>query len=137
MLVVIAFEDKATEGQSPMTEPLVDVGNYREQLADKLESLAAWRKREAEQGSDDERNAQSAEALRAAASEVLALTDDDPRLRRLAIVVQAHNDDERISFIEAEDRIVSRYGFGAGATLGTDELLAALATAAEDAAKRA
>jgi hypothetical protein len=120
-----------------MTEPLVDVGNYREQLGDKLESLAAWRKREAAEHPDDERNAQSAEALRAAASDVLALKDDDPRLRGLATVCQAHNDDERISYIEAEDQIVSHYGFGAGAALGIDELLGALAKAAEDAAKRA
>ncbi len=120
-----------------MTEPLVDVGNYREQLVDKLESLAAWRKREATEHPDDERNAQSAEALRETASEVLALPHDDPRLRRLASVCQAHNDEERISYIEAEDRIVNRHAFGDGATLSTDELLVALTKAAEDAADRA
>lgn len=115
-----------------MTEPLVDVGIYRQNLADKLESLAAWRHSEGAQ-QPGERSAQSAQALRTAASEVLALANDDPRLRELATVCQAHNDRERISYIEAEDHIVGGHGAGDGATRNTDELLAALAKAAKDA----
>ena len=119
-----------------MTEPLVDVGSYRQNLADKLESLAAWRLSEGAQRAD-ERSARSAQALRAAASEVLALTNDDPRLHELATVCQAHNDRERIAYIEAEDHIVGGHGAGDGATRSTDELLAALTRAAKAAAQQA
>jgi len=120
-----------------MTEPLVDIGSYRENLADKLASLAAWRNKEALGDPDAEPGTPTAQALRTAASDVLAMSHDDPRLRELATVCQAHNDRERISYIEAEDHIVGRHGSGDGATSSTDELLAALAVAAKDAAGRA
>lgn len=119
-----------------MTEPLIDIGSYRENLADKLEGLAAWRNTEALGDPDAEPSTPAAQALRAAASGVLALPHDDPRLRELATVCQAHNDRERISYIEAEDHIVGRHGSGEGATGSTDELLAALTKAAKDAAGR-
>ena len=117
-----------------MTEPLIDVDDYRDRLVEKLENLAAWRKTKAAESPEDERNAQSAVTLRTSAAEVLALSDRDPRLRGLATVCQAHNDNERMAFVEAEDRIVSQHGFGADATLSTDDLLTALTRAATEAA---
>jgi hypothetical protein len=120
-----------------MTDRLVDVGGYREQLVQRLESLAAFRAREAADHPEDERQAQAAKVLRATAHEVLALPDDEPRLHGLATVCQAHDDDEVIAYVEAEDRILAGHGFGADATMSTDELLATLAKAADDAVKRA
>jgi len=117
-----------------MTEPLVDVGSYRENLADKLESLAAWRNKQALGDPDADPGTPAARALRAAASDVLSLSHDDPTLRELATVCQAHDDRERMSYIEAEDHIVGRHGSGDGATSSTDELLAALTRAANDVA---
>jgi hypothetical protein len=121
-----------------MTDQLVDVGGYREQLRQRLESLAAWRAREAAAHPDDERNAQSTTALRVAATEVAALADDDPTLLGLATVCQAHNDAELAFYIEREDQIVGHHGFGDGAevTQSTDDLLAALTKAAHDAERR-
>ena len=119
-----------------MTDRLVDVAGYREQLLQRLDSLAAFRAREAEEHPEDERQAQAAKVLRATAHEVMALPDDDARLRGLATVCQAHDDDEVIAYVEAEDQILARHGFGADATLSTDDLLGALAKAADDAVKR-
>lgn len=120
-----------------MTDQLVDVGGYREQLAQRCESLSAWRAKEAAAHPDNEPAAQSAKALRTAAAEVLALADDDPTLRALASVCQAHNDVERAYYVDEEDRIVGHHGLGAQATQSTADLLAALTKAAHDAARRA
>ena len=119
-----------------MTDRLVDVGGYREQLLQRLESLAAYRGREAADHPEDERLAQATDVLRSTAHDVMALPDDDPRLLGLATVCQAHDDDEVIAYIDAEDHIVAQHGFGDGATRSTDELLAALAQAADAAVKR-
>ncbi len=119
-----------------MTDRLVDVGGYREQLLQRLESLAAYRGREAADHPEDERLAQATDVLRSTAHDVMALPDDDPRLLGLATVCQAHDDDEVIAYIDAEDHIVVQHGFGDGATRSTDELLAALAKAADAAVKR-
>ena len=119
-----------------MTEQLVDVNGYREQLVQRCESLSAWRAREAAAHPDDERDAQSSKALRATAAELLAMTDDDPTLHELASVCQVHNDAERSFYVDEEDRIVGHHGFGPEATQSTADLLAALTAAAHEAARR-
>jgi hypothetical protein len=54
---------------------------YRELLADHLEETAGWRRAKAEQHPEDERNANSAQALDLAAEYVRGLPDDHRALR--------------------------------------------------------
>ena len=56
---------------------------FREQLADFCRATAAWRRRKAEEYDRDVRNLRTAAALEELADHVLALPDDDPRLREL------------------------------------------------------
>ena len=112
-----------------------EVGNvrdYREQLVQSLFDFVEWRACKAEDYPNDARNGQSAEALYAAAREVAAMADEDPRLLRLVRLYEA-GDEAVGDFLEQEHYIIARHGFGAGATQSTDELVAALVRAADDA----
>ena len=106
----------------------MDVTDATARLVARLGHSAAWREGKAEEYPDDERNWQTARALRRAAAEVAALPDDDPRLLRLAHVYD--NDDTAIVAIEAMILVIGRHGFDS-ADATTDELLAALAAAAD------
>ena len=75
-----------------MTELDSVVCDYREQLAQTLEESAEWRRRRAVERVDDERNHQSACALFAAARDVAALADRDPRLVRLVRLFETNDD---------------------------------------------
>ena len=114
-----------------MTE-INSVRDYREQLVHSLEDAAEWRGAKAAEYPKDERNDRSADALRAAARDVAALSDHDPRLRRLVRLYEA-GDEAVGDFLEEEHYIITRHGFGDDATQTTDELLTALAGAADDA----
>jgi hypothetical protein len=114
-----------------MTE-INDVRDYREQLVHSLEDAAEWRASKAAEYPKDGRNDRSADALREAARDVAALPDHDPRLRRLVRLYEA-GDEAVGDFLEEEYYIITRHGFGDDATQTTDELLTALATAADDA----
>jgi hypothetical protein len=114
-----------------MTE-INNVRDYREQLVHSLEDAAEWRGAKAAEYPKDERNDCSAEALRAAARDVAALPDHDPRLRRLVRLYEA-GDEAVGDFLEEENYIITRHGFGDDATQTTDDLLTALAGAADDA----
>jgi hypothetical protein len=113
-----------------MTEELVDLEAYREQLVEKLESMREFRSTEAVDRADDELIARAAEALRASVHEVEALPAHDARLHALAIAAQGHDDLRRTRYIEQEDHIIGRHGLGDGGTQSTDELLTALTEAA-------
>jgi hypothetical protein len=108
------------------------VRDYREQLVHSLEDAAEWRAAKAVEYPKDERNDRSAEALRVAARDVAALPDHDPRLRRLVRLYEA-GDKAVGDFLEEEHYVITRHGFGDDATQTTDELLTALAGAADDA----
>jgi hypothetical protein len=114
-----------------MTE-INNVRDYREQLVHSLEDAAEWRAGKAADYPKDERNDRSAKSLRAAARDVAALPDHDPRLRRLVRLYEA-GDEAVGDFLEEEHYIITRHGFGDDATQSTDELLTALAGAADDA----
>lgn len=109
------------------------VCDYREQLAQTLEDSAKWRSRKAEECLDRKRNDQSACALCAAARDVAALPDDDPRLLRLIRLYETDDDDAVGNFLEEEHYIIARHGFDSDATQTTDVLLSALLKAADDA----
>jgi len=116
-----------------MTELDSVVCDYREQLAQTLEESAEWRRRRAVERVDDERNHQSACALFAAARDVAALADRDPRLVRLVRLFETNDDAAVGDFLEEEHYIIVQHGFGCDATQTTDELLSALVKAADDA----
>ena len=113
-----------------MTEELVDLEAYREQLVEKLESMREFRVSEAGERADNELIARAAETLRTSVHEVEALPVHDDRLRALAIVAQDRDDLRRARYIEQEDHLIGRHGLDGGGTQSTDELLAALAEAA-------
>jgi len=111
-------------------EPDMNPEEVRADLVLSLESAAEWRARKAVEYPEDARNARSAAALEAAASEVADLPADDPRLVRLA---DFYNTVEEIDvYTSAENLRISRHGFDVrhrrpgvpDAT--TDDLLASL-----------
>ena len=114
-----------------MTE-ISNVRDYREQLVHSLEEAVEWRAGKAQEYPKDGRNDRSAAALGAAAREVAALPDHDPRLRRLVRLYEV-GDEAVGNFLEAEHYIITQHGFGDDATQTTDELLSALVGAADDA----
>ena len=95
-----------------MTEELVDLEAYREQLVEKLESMREFRSTESAESNADQ-----------------LIDAHDARLRALAIATQGHDDLRRARYIEQEDHLIGRHGLSDG-TRSTDELLAALAAAA-------
>lgn len=115
-----------------MSEELVDLEAFHEELVQKLESMREFRATEATDRPDDERFARATEALRRSFHEVDALPADDARLRRLTLAAHSHDDHERMHYLEQEDHLIGRHGLE-GATQTTDELLAALVLAAEGA----
>jgi CBS-domain-containing membrane protein len=112
-----------------MTEELVDLEAYREQLVEKLESMREFRSTESAESNADQFIDHAAEVLRTSVHEVEALPAHDARLRALAIATQGHDDLRRARYIEQEDHLIGRHGLSDG-TRSTDELLAALAAAA-------
>jgi hypothetical protein len=58
--------------------------NPRRAIADYLHGIAAWRRQKAEEYDRDARNLRSAAGIEELADYIVALPDDDPRLRRLA-----------------------------------------------------
>jgi len=117
-----------------MSEEIVDLEAYHEELVEKLESMREFRATEAANDSGDERVAHAAEVLRAAVHEIDALPVHDARLQALALASQSRDDQRRSRYIEQEDHIIGRHGMGEGATHSTDELLAALMSATDAAA---
>jgi hypothetical protein len=109
-----------------------NIRDYREQLVQCLCDWVEWRAGKAEERPNDQRNGRSAAALCAAARDVAALADDDPRLLRLVRLYDA-GDAAVGDFLEEEHYIIARHGFGSGATQTADELLSALVRAADDA----
>jgi len=107
---------------------VVDVADATAKLVARLGRSATWREDKAEEYPDDERNWQTARALRRAASEIAALPDDDPRLLRLAHLYD--NEDTAIVAIEAMILVIGRHGFDSPDAT-TDELLTALVAAAD------
>lgn len=53
-------------------------------LAEHLHSQAKWRESKAEEYPDDDRNERASDALTDAGNEVAAMSDDDPRLRKMS-----------------------------------------------------
>lgn len=113
-----------------MTEELVDLEAYREQLVEKLESMREFRSSEAADRAADDRLSRAAATLRVSVHEVEALPAHDIRLQALAIAAQGSDDLSRSRYIEHEDHIIGRHGLSDGGTQSTDELLAALTEAA-------
>lgn len=107
---------------------MVDVADATARLVARLGRAAAWREDKAEEYPDDERNWQTARALRRAAAEIAALPDDDPRVLRLARLCD--NEDTAIVAIEAMILVIGRHGFDSPDAT-TDELLTALVEAAD------
>ena len=120
-----------------MTEELVDLEAYRQDLVERLESMREFRSEEAAARADDESLARTAEALRTAAREVEALPLHDARLRALAVAAQGHDDQSRMRCVELQDHVIGRHGLDDGGTATTDELLAALTEATTAAADEA
>jgi len=112
-----------------MTEELVDIEAYREQLVERLESMREFRSTEAADGDGGERMARAAEVLRASVNEVDALPASDARLHALALAAQSGDDHRRSRYVELQDHVIGRHGLDDGGTQTTDELLAALAQA--------
>ncbi|CAA9545276.1 MAG: hypothetical protein AVDCRST_MAG73-2348 [uncultured Thermomicrobiales bacterium] len=71
---------------------LASPGSAQRAIADHLWSVAAWRRAKAEEYDRDARNLRTAAGLDDLAAHVLALPDDDPRLRELARVGALHDD---------------------------------------------
>ncbi|HUK75977.1 MAG TPA: hypothetical protein VL117_00080 [Thermoleophilia bacterium] len=109
-----------------MTEELVDIEAYRQQLVERLESMREFRSTEAEDSAGDERIAHAAEVLRRSVHEVEALPVDDARLHALAVTAESGDDHSRSRSIELQDHMIGRHGLDDGGTQTTDELLAAL-----------
>jgi hypothetical protein len=115
-----------------MAAELIGIRAYRDWLVQSLYGWLEWRGANAADQPGDPRNLQSAKALYAAIRSVEALSDDDPRLVRLAGLYAA--DDQAVhEFLEEECLLIARHGFGAAGTQTTDQLLAALVGAAADA----
>ncbi len=113
------------------------VGEARERLALDCNSSAEWRARKADEYPDDLRNRTSAVALETAARDILALPDDDPRLRHLADVAMAGgNDAAAADYIEEASRLIGRHGFSRGDTQTTDDLLAELVRVSSETLRR-
>jgi hypothetical protein len=94
-------------------------------LAEHLHAQAKWREIKADEYPDDDRNDRASDALTAAGNEVAAMSDDDPRLRKMS---DAGWFEEGLCTPGEHGReVVRRYGFRAG-TVGY--LLADLAGAA-------
>jgi heat shock protein HtpX len=115
----------------PMSEELIDVESFREELLQKLESMREFRTTEADRP-DDEPYARAAETLRTSVHEIEALPLHDARLHALALAAHGHDDHARMHWLEQEDHLIGQHGLE-GATQTTDELLAALVLAAEGA----
>jgi hypothetical protein len=101
-------------------------------LVQHLESSAEWRSRKAEEFPGDERNAQSAVALSAAARDVASLPDSDPRLARLDRFYKVNDEDATDALVEVESLLIGRHGFGPKATQTTGQLLEALLREADE-----
>jgi uncharacterized protein (DUF934 family) len=110
-------------GEGTRDDPVADLG-----------IRAQWRAQKAERDPADEKSTRSAEALRVAASDVAALADDDARLLRLAAFYTHASDAAVSAYLKEQNRIMSRHGFDV-ADVTTDDLLAALLEATEDAAR--
>ena len=108
------------------------VRSYRKRLVHSLEEAAQWRAQVSQKYPNDERTERSAKALVAAACEVDALPDDDPRLL-LLVRLQEAGDEAVCDFLEEEHCIISRHGVCDHTTRTTDELLWALVRAADNA----
>ena len=70
-------------------------------IADRLIEIAAWRRRKAEEYDRDARNLRSAAGLEDLAAFVLALPNDDPRIReltRLAVVGEAFTPGQQTAY---------------------------------------
>jgi len=105
----------------------------REDLIRDLEARSRWRTQRAASHPGDDRDTRSAEALAQAARDVEAMPDDDPRLVHLAAFYAAATDKAILSFLDVQNRIMSRHGYDS-ADATTDGLLAALVEAADKAA---
>jgi hypothetical protein len=115
-------------------DDLADPRKLRDQLAVNFGDSANWRGQKAAEYPDDTRNAASEVALEVAAQEVAKLPADDPRLRLLASFWETWGSADLTAYLDSyaaeEQGIISRHGFGPGATQTTGELLAALVNAA-------
>lgn len=74
---------------------------FRQAVADYARTTAEWRRRKAEEYDRDARNLRSAAGLEELADHVLALPEDDPRLRELARLTtegEAFRPDQRVIY---------------------------------------
>lgn len=97
-----------------------DLGTVAGFLAQELFSTAVWREGKAAEYPDDDRNLPAAEHLAGLARQVLALSDDDPRILRLESAVQAIGDGN--GELPATSEIIRTIGFSWGYP-SLDELL--------------
>ncbi|MEZ5126525.1 MAG: hypothetical protein R2826_09810 [Thermoleophilia bacterium] len=104
----------------------------RADLVSDLEARARWRRQRADKYPNDERETRSAAALVDAARAVAELAADDPRLMRLASFYAGASDGAVLSFLEAQNRIMSRHGYDDDAPT-PEGLLAALVASADKA----
>lgn len=101
-----------------------------------VEERSAWRKRRAEEHSDDARHASSARALRRLAS-YIAANPDEPCVRGLLAVESPHAGVDLSRLGESSLRELGGYGFGAGADIDPPVFLVRLAYLLQDDLDRA
>ena len=79
-------------------------------FATEIESKEYWRSQKAEEYPDDQRNAASAEALRALLAYVDQLSNDHPIIGALALYSECDEDDG-LEAADMQNALLSRYGF--------------------------
>jgi hypothetical protein len=102
-----------------------------ESLIATVEECAAWRKRRAEEHSDDERNASSARALRRLAAFIRA-NPSDPCVRGVLAVQESCPGSDLSRLGEGSLRDLGGYGFAQGSHVDPAVFLVRLAFALQD-----
>jgi len=82
----------------------------RGDFAIQIESAQSWRRQIAQEHPDDQRNADSAEALGALLAYVDEISNDHPIFGTLALFSES-NEDDGLEAIEMQNELLSRYGF--------------------------